>query len=121
MSKPKSKTAKKAKPKSAPKAKKPSEKPAPKTAKMSQPMKAGLEAVKAMSSVRAGSKLGKVIELLSRPNGATLEDLVKATEWQKHTVRSAISHTLVKKHGYKVTSEKPEGGQRTYKIEGGRK
>src|SRR5690606_9164692 len=103
-------TAKKAKPKST-----------PQPAKMSKPMKAGLEAVKAMSSVRAGSKLGKVIDLLSRPNGATLEDLVKATEWQKHTVRSAISHTLVKKHGYKVISDKPEGGQRIYKIEGERK
>lgn len=50
-----------------------SSKPAPKGKKLSAPMKAGLKAVAATS----GSKLSQVIALLSRPEGVTLEELMK--------------------------------------------
>jgi hypothetical protein len=83
---------------------------------LSEPMKAGLAAVVAMP--RKDSKLDMVVKLLSRPEGATLDDIVKATGWQKHTVRSAISHALAKKRGYKIVSDKPKGEQRIYKIVG---
>lgn len=79
---------------------------------LSAPMKAGLAAVATMPE----TKLGRIIKLLQRPEGATIDDLVKATQWQKHTVRSAISHTLVKKKGSEVTSDKPKDGERIYKI-----
>lgn len=105
--------------KNKPKEKQPKQKqkPLPKTIggkPLSQPMKAGLTAVAAIA--KGGSKLDTVIKLLERPEGATIDDLVKATQWQKHTVRSAISHTLVKKKGYEVASDKPKGGERIYKI-----
>lgn len=98
------------------KAKKP--KPAPKKGtaqKPSAPMKAALDAVAAMP-VRKDSKLQTVIQLLSRPEGATIDDMVAATGWQKHTIRSALSHALAKKRGYEIVSDKPKDGLRIYKI-----
>jgi hypothetical protein len=92
-------------------------KAAPKGKPISEPMKAGLKAVATMP----GTKLGKLVALLSRPNGATVEEMAAENGWQKHTVRSAISHTLVKKHGYEVVSEKLEGGKRHYMIKSGAK
>ena len=87
---------------------------------LSAPMQAGLAAVAAMKPTNDApareTKLTKVIELLSRPEGATIEQLVDATGWQKHTVRSAISHALGKKRGYLIVSEKPKDGKRVYKI-----
>ncbi len=52
---------------------------------------------------RAGTKQATLIELLKRKTGATIDDIVKATGWQPHSVRSAISGTLKKKLGMKVT------------------
>lgn len=100
---------------------KPSEKP-------SIPMQAGLAAVEAIPPKPAKeTKLETVIKLLRRPEGATIDELTAVTGWQKHTVRAALSHTLAKKRGYQIVSEKPttgysvvsnkpERGNRTYKI-----
>lgn len=65
---------------------------------------------------RAGTKQALLIEMLRRPKGATIEQIVKATGWQPHTVRGAIAGALKKKLGLTVTSEKPEGGLRVYRI-----
>jgi hypothetical protein len=62
-------------------------------------------------------KLGKLITLLRRPKGATLTDLMKATGWQAHSVRGAISGALKKKLKLAVLSEKT-GQVRTYRIRG---
>ncbi len=69
-----------------------------------------------VKAVRKDSKLDALIRLLSRPEGATLEDMVAQTGWQKHTVRSALSHALAKKRKYEIVSDKPKGEQRIYKI-----
>jgi len=80
-------------------------------------MKAGLAAVAAMPPAPPKeTKLSILIKLLSRPEGATLEDMVAATGWQKHTTRAALSHALGKKRGYQIVSDKPQGGRRIYKI-----
>jgi hypothetical protein len=63
----------------------------------------------------AGGKLGKVIVLLKRPKGATIADLTKATGWQAHSVRGAISGIIRKKLNFVVISEKV-GDVRTYRI-----
>ncbi len=62
------------------------------------------------------SKQAKLIDLLKRPEGATIAQLVKALDWQAHTVRGAISGALKKRLGLIVTSEKAEGGARVYRI-----
>jgi hypothetical protein len=46
---------------------------------------------------RAGTKQATMIEMLKRPEGATVEQIVAATGWQHHTIRGAISGALKKK------------------------
>ncbi len=67
---------------------------------------------------RAGTKQATLIDLLKRKTGATIADLVKATGWQSHSVRGAISGTLKKKLGLTVTSEPIEKRGRVYRIVG---
>ena len=66
-------------------------------------------------AIRESSKLAKVITMLRQPNGASIEALSKATGWQAHSVRGALSGAIKKKHGLAVTSEKTNG-VRTYRI-----
>ncbi|WP_394729511.1 DUF3489 domain-containing protein [Altererythrobacter sp. GH1-8] len=49
---------------------------------------------------RPDSKIGKVVALLQRKEGATLDELVTATGWQVHTARAAL--TGLKKRGYVI-------------------
>ena len=51
---------------------------------------------------RAGTKQAQMIEMLQRPEGATVEQIAAATGWQHHTVRGAISGALKKKLGLTV-------------------
>jgi hypothetical protein len=51
---------------------------------------------------RARTKQGLMIELLKRPEGATVEQIAAATGWQHHTIRGAISGALRKKLGLTV-------------------
>ncbi len=50
-------------------------------------------------AVRQGTKQALLIDLLKRKKGATIDDAVKATGWQPHSVRGAISGALKKKLG----------------------
>jgi hypothetical protein len=61
------------------------------------------------------SKTGIMTELLGRPGGTTLDELVRATGWQAHSVRGALAGAL-KKKGHTITSEKQDGVRR-YRIE----
>ena len=80
--------------------------------------KAPKKATKAESDgPREGSKTAQVVAMLQRKNGATLEEIMKAMAWQKHTVRGFMAGAM-KKAGYAVESFKPEGGERTYRING---
>ena len=65
---------------------------------------------------RSGTKQTMLIVMLQEPNGATIEDIAAATQWQSHTVRGAISGALGKKLGLVVTSAKVEGRGRVYRI-----
>jgi Protein of unknown function (DUF3489) len=51
---------------------------------------------------RTGTKQAKLIELLKRPEGATVEQIAEATGWQHHTIRGAISGALKKNLGLHV-------------------
>ncbi len=57
-----------------------------------------------------------IIDLLSRKGGACLEEMIEATNWQKHSIRGVISGNLKKKLGLKVQS-RITGNVRSYFIE----
>lgn len=50
------------------------------------------------------TKIGRVIALLGRKQGATLEEMVNATGWQPHTTRAAL--TALKKKGHAIERDK---------------
>jgi hypothetical protein len=63
---------------------------------------------------RPDSKLAMLVTLLSRDEGATVEEMAAATGWQPHTVRGVMSGALAKKFGLQIGSEKVEGRGRVY-------
>jgi hypothetical protein len=69
------------------------------------------------SGPRATSKTAQLIEMLRRPKGATLEEVMAKFGWQVHTTRALMSAggSLTKKHGITVISERV-GAARTYRI-----
>ena len=69
--------------------------------------------------IRTGTKLHTVIELLSRPEGAAIHEIMRETGWQQHTVRGTLAGSLKKRLGLTIESEKPEGKDRTYRITSG--
>ncbi len=71
---------------------------------------------KSAPTARQGTKQALLIDLLKRKTGATIADLVKATGWQPHSVRGAISGALKKKLGLTVTSEPIQKRGRVYRI-----
>ena len=62
------------------------------------------------------SKQAQVIAMLRRPEGATIRQIAEATGWQAHTVRGTFAGVLKKKLGLTITSEKPKGGERVYRL-----
>jgi hypothetical protein len=95
-----------------------SSKERPRRARRSSAKKAAvpsLKASKASSGRPPDSKQDRVVALLRQPRGATLEILVKATGWQKHSVRGFLAGTVRKKLKLSLLSEKIDG-IRTYRI-----
>jgi hypothetical protein len=66
--------------------------------------------------LRNGTKQALMIEMLRRPEGATVEQIAEATAWRNHSVRGAMAGGLKKKLGLTITSEKSETGARVYRI-----
>ena len=62
------------------------------------------------------SKQDEVIAMLRRPEGATVDEVTRATGWQRHTVRGVFSGTLKKKLGLTLASTKEELG-RVYRVD----
>ena len=92
---------------------------APKKGKAAPKAKAPKKAPKAAKKAdgaRDGSKTAKILDLLKRPDGATLAELMKVTGWQAHSVRGFLSGTVGKKLGLTVASTKGDDGERTYSV-----
>jgi hypothetical protein len=64
---------------------------------------------------RAGSKQARVIEMLMKPEGTTIGDIMKATDWQQHSVRGFFAGIIRQKLKLTLTSEAAEAG-RIYKV-----
>jgi len=92
--------------------------------KSAKPAKPQQPATKAPSSraakVRASvpparpSKKAAILSLLQRPNGAALSDLTKATGWQGHSVRAAL--TGLRKEGKELVRAKDAAGVTHYRL-----
>ena len=65
---------------------------------------------------REGTKQARMIAMLKRPEGATVEQIMHETGWLAHTCRGALAGALKKKLGLTISSEKTEGQPRTYRI-----
>ena len=65
--------------------------------------------------MRPGSKLAVMLELLRRKQGVTIDQLVKATGWQKHSVRGALSGAIGKRLAIRVESQAAPTG-RVYRV-----
>ena len=66
----------------------------------------------------AGSKQSRVIAMLHSPTGATIAAMMKATDWQQHSVRGFLAGVVRKRLKLKLSSKKVDGN-RVYQIAGG--
>jgi hypothetical protein len=66
--------------------------------------------------IREGTKQALVIEMLRRPEGATIAEIVEATFWASHTTRGFLAGALKKKLGLVIESHKDDVRGRTYRV-----
>ena len=65
---------------------------------------------------RPRTKTAKILQMLRRPDGASLAELTKATKWQAHSVRGFLSGAIKGKLRLKVRSTKRIDGTRVYGL-----
>lgn len=70
------------------------------------------------TTARPKTKQAIIQGLVERPNGASIVELTKATKWQAHSVRAAL--TGIRKSGTDVVRTKDDGGTTRYRVGGER-
>jgi hypothetical protein len=90
---------------------------APVTRTMKEPKAARQARKKTKAEPKTGSRKVILLGLISRKNGASLEELMAALGWQKHSVRGFIS---ILGRTITIESFRTEQGGRTYKTPQGR-
>jgi hypothetical protein len=60
------------------------------------------------------TKQSQIIETLSTKEGASIDEMMKLTGWQKHTVRGVLSRVIKKLEGFELSSEKQDADRRYY-------
>ena len=68
----------------------------------------------AKNTVRVGSKQSIVIEMLTRSAGASIEELIAATDWLPHSTRAVLSR--IRKGGSEIERRREASGTRYYLI-----
>ena len=76
-------------------------------------------APKPSRSPRGGTKQARLIDLLRRPEGATVAEAMAATGWLPHTVRGAIAGALKTRLKLTIATEKVEGRGTVYRVGSG--
>lgn len=66
---------------------------------------------------RDNSKQATVIQMLQRPDGATVRQIMESTGWLTHTVRGTLSGALKKRLGLNIVSANGAAGDRVYRID----
>ena len=70
-----------------------------------------------IASTMTETKQSVVLTMLRRENGASIAEIIVATEWQPHSVRGFMSGALKKRLGIDVISKKDvESGKRRYYV-----
>ena len=69
-----------------------------------------------MVSFKSPADTPAIPGMLRRPEGATVDEVARATGWQRHTVRGVFSGSLKKKLGLTLVSAKEERG-RVYRVD----
>ncbi len=60
------------------------------------------------------TKKSTLLKLISRPKGASIDALTKATGWQAHSVRAAL--TGMRKNGHKIERAHANKDNSVYRI-----
>ena len=68
------------------------------------------------SKKKRPTKTETVLKLLRRENGASMAQLQKATGWQPHSVRAALSG--LRKQGIEIVRSKDQAGTTRYAVKG---
>lgn len=90
-------------------------KPKPTTRKSTAKPEAGNPAIKQIHKDRSTTKSAQVVALLERSAGASVQEMMKATGWQAHSVRGFMAGSL-KRQGKAVTSNMSKDGERRYML-----
>jgi hypothetical protein len=82
--------------------------------------RSGQNAVRTLKAetLKPGSKQSRVIALLSSPKGATIAAIMRATGWQRHSVRGFLAGVIRNRLKLNLISQKVDG-DRVYRIADG--